>query len=93
MGLLLALQLVCAGGILPDALSSGLFRVLGEVLPLPALAEALRFSCAGVGGHLASAAPVLIAWALVAVAVTIVHARSQAQIRPERAFRHAGATR
>ena len=93
MGLLLALQLVCAGGILPDALSSGLFRVLGEVLPLPALAEALRFSCAGVGGHLASAAPVLIVWALIAVAATIVRARSQVQIRPERAFRHAGATR
>lgn len=82
---LLAVQLLCAGTILPTSLASGPFAVLGAVLPVPALASAVRDAVAGSamsGGSLA----VLVVFALAAIAGSLAIAHMRANVRPERVF-------
>ena len=82
----LALQLVCAGAILPASFTGGVFTALGSVLPLPVLAEALRGSVAGSGAGLQTGIVVLAVWAVAAVAASLLITARRRTIRPERVF-------
>ena len=83
---LLAVQVACAGGIVPEAFSSGILRALGDILPLPVLADALRGACAGIGGRAVPALALFAVLALVALACTVTRVLTRRTVRPERVF-------
>lgn len=84
--LLLALQLVCAGSVLPASLAGGAFEALGAVLPVPQLAEGLRGAMAGPASGAGGACVVLTVWLVIGLAATVAAARVRTHIRPERVF-------
>ena len=84
--IVLALQLLCAGAILPASFTSGIFTALGSALPLPVLAEALRGALAGSGAGLQTAVAALIAWTVAALVLSLLIALRRRVIRPERVF-------
>ena len=83
---LLALQLVCAGSVLPGAFTGGVFAALGQVLPMPVLTEALRDTVSGSLAGAGGACAVLVVWAVAGLAASMLAARARTNIRPERAF-------
>ena len=83
---LLALQLVCAGAVLPASFTGGIFAAFGNVLPLPMLAEALRGAIAGSNAGLQAAATALIIWTVIALAASLLIAIRRRTIRPEHVF-------
>lgn len=84
--LLLALQLVCAGSVLPGAFTGGVFAALGQVLPMPVLTEALRDTVSGSLAGAGGACAVLVVWTVAGLAASMLAARARTNIRPERAF-------
>ena len=84
--LLLALQLVCAGSVLPASFASGAFGALGAVLPVPQLAEGLRGAMAGPASGAGGACVALTVWLAIGLAATVAAARVRTHIRPERVF-------
>lgn len=84
--LLLALQLVCAGSVLPASFASGAFEALGAVLPMPQLAEGLRGAMAGPASGAGGACVALLVWLAIGLAATVAAARVRTHIRPERVF-------
>lgn len=83
---LLALQLVCAGSVLPGAFTGGVFAALGQVLPMPVLTEALRDTVSGSLAGAGAACAVLVVWTVAGLAASMLAARARTNIRPERAF-------
>lgn len=83
---LLALQLVCAGSVLPGAFTGGVFAALGQVLPMPVLTEALRDTVSGSLAGAGGACAVLVVWTVAGLAASMLAARARTNIRPERAF-------
>ncbi len=83
---LLALQLVCAGSVLPASFANGAFEALGAVLPVPQLAEGLRGAMAGPASGAGGACVVLTVWLAIGLAATVAAARARTHIRPERVF-------
>ena len=83
---LLALQLVCAGSVLPGAFTGGVFATLGQVLPMPVLTEALRDAVSGSLAGAGGACAVLVVWTVAGLAASMLAARARTNIRPERAF-------
>ena len=84
--LLLALQLVCAGSVLPASFASGAFEALGAVLPVPQLAEGLRGAMADPVSGAGGACVALTVWLVIGLAATVAAARVRTHIRPERVF-------
>ena len=84
--LLLALQLVCAGSVLPASFAGGAFEALGTVLPVPQFAEGLRGAMAGPASGAGGACVVLTVWLVIGLAATVAAARARTHIRPERVF-------
>ena len=84
--LLLALQLVCAGSVLPASFANGAFEALGAVLPVPQLAEGLRGAMAGPASGAGGACVALTVWLAIGLAATFAAARVRTHIRPERVF-------
>lgn len=84
--LLLALQLVCAGSVLPASLAGGAFEALGTVLPVPQFAEGLRGAMASPATGAGGACVVLTVWLVIGLAATVAAARARTHIRPERVF-------
>lgn len=83
---LLALQLVCAGSVLPASFAGGAFEALGTVLPVPQFAEGLRGAMAGPASGAGGACVVLTVWLVIGLAATVAAARARTHIRPERVF-------
>lgn len=83
---LLALQLVCAGSVLPVSFASGAFEALGTVLPVPQFAEGLRGAMAGPASGAGGACVALTVWLAIGLAATVAAARVRTHIRPERVF-------
>lgn len=83
---LLALQLVCAGSVLPASFANGAFEALGAVLPVPQFAEGLRGAMAGPASGAGGACVVLTVWLAIGLAATVAAARVRTHIRPERVF-------
>lgn len=83
---LLALQLVCAGSVLPASFASGAFEALGAVLPVPQLAEGLRGAMADPASGAGGACVALLVWLAIGLAATVAAARARTHIRPERVF-------
>lgn len=83
---LLALQLVCAGSVLPASFASGAFGALGAVLPVPQLAEGLRGAMADPVSGAGGACVALTVWLVIGLAATVAAARVRTHIRPERVF-------
>lgn len=83
---LLALQLVCAGSVLPASFASGAFEALGAVLPVPQLAEGLRGAMADPVSGAGGACVALTVWLVIGLAATVAAARVRTHIRPERVF-------
>lgn len=84
--LLLALQLVCAGSVLPASFANGAFGALGAVLPVPQLAEGLRGAMAGPASGAGGVCLALTVWLVIGLAATVAAARVRTHIRPERVF-------
>lgn len=84
--LLLALQLVCAGSVLPASFANGALEALGAVLPVPQLAEGLRGAMAGPASGAGGACVALLVWLAIGLAATVAAARARTHIRPERVF-------
>lgn len=84
--LLLALQLVCAGSVLPASLAGGAFEALGTVLPVPQFAEGLRGAMADPASGAGGVCLALTVWLVIGLAVTVAAARARTHIRPERVF-------
>ena len=84
--LLLALQLVCAGSVLPASFASGAFGALGTVLPVPQFAEGLRGAMAGPASGAGGVCLALTVWLAIGLAATVAAARARTHIRPERVF-------
>ena len=83
---LLAIQLVCAGSVLPASFASGAFEALGAVLPVPQLAEGLRGAMADPASGAGGACVALTVWLVIGLAATVAAARVRTHIRPERVF-------
>ena len=83
---LLVVQAVCAGGILPASLSAGVFSVLGDILPLPLLSQALRSVLAGSVRGVAQAALCLVVLLALAALASCASLALRRQVRPERVF-------
>lgn len=81
---LLAVQIACAGGIVPDSLSFGVPRALGRILPVPVLADALRGTFAGIASRAVLALPVLFAFIVIALAATALRAHASRTLHPHR---------
>ena len=79
-------QLVCAGSILPAAMTGGIFDALGAVLPVPVLTDALRGAVSGSLIGFGGAEALLATWAVFALAVSLVAVRRFRHVRPEYAF-------
>lgn len=83
---LLALQLVCAGSVLPASFAGGAFEALGTVLPVPQFAEGLRGAMAGPASGADGVCLALTVWLVIGLAATVAAARARTHIRPERVF-------
>ena len=83
---LLALQLVCAGSVLPASFAGGVFGALGTVLPVPQFAEGLRGAMADPASGAGGACVALTVWLAIGLAATVAAARARTHIRPERVF-------
>lgn len=83
---LLALQLVCAGSVLPASFAGGAFEALGTVLPVPQFAEGLRGAMAGPASGAGGVCLALTVWLVIGLAATVAAARARTHIRPERVF-------
>ena len=79
-------QLVCAGSILPAAMTGGIFDALGAVLPVPVLTDALRGAVSGSLIGFGGAEALLATWAVFALVVSLVAVRRFRHVRPEYAF-------
>lgn len=82
--ILLVLQLLCAGAILPTSFTGGAFTALGSILPLPILAETLRGVIAGSNAGLHAGMTALAVWTVVALVASLLVASRRRTVRPER---------
>lgn len=81
---LLALQLLCAGAVLPSYAVGGALAALARVLPVPLLADALRAAVAGSMAGLGASAVAAAVWIAAALALLLALARTKRRVRPER---------
>ena len=82
--LMLVVQLLCAGALLPASFTSGWLSALGTVLPLPVLASGLRVAFAGGGAGVLVNMLVLVAWVALAIAVSLLSVQARQTVHPER---------
>lgn len=81
---LLALQLLCAGVVLPSYAVGGALAALARVLPVPLLADALRVAVAGSMAGLGASAVAAAVWIAAALALLLALALTKRRVRPER---------
>lgn len=82
----LGVQAVCAGALLPSFFASAPLQVLGSVLPVPLVTQAIRSLMAGSSRGVAAAVLALVVWCIAAVAISCMAALARRQVRPERVF-------